>query len=450
MQRIGTIAVLLSLATSASLSGQSRSDRAREELGKLLFEETELNNPGIDFPQSCNGCHFFGDDPRGSGHRFYSATLEKSLLPRMSTAEQKTTLRNAPTLLDTNLMSRLNHDGRYASMEDLLRDKLSSSSYGWAPDERDRAYDTIHQTLLSGMLVNYLELFQRAYRVDIEALSRDEAVDWAVKALADYLDEITSEQTSTWDAFSDMNRIPPGPSRDEDPKHYAGRIQGRIGNQEGRVLIKRPLGFSPEAYAGFKTFFRVEGESSVGNCVSCHVPPRFSDFRFHNTGIAQLDYDQTNGDGAFAAMEIPGTDAKRPQERFLADPRSGEGRADLGYWNFIDLSDTEALGGASEAAARAVALEGAIGAFKTPILRNLKRTGPYMHNGLYDTIEDAVREIVRINRLARAGKMRAVDVEYLVMNLGEEDVVPLTRFLESLDEVEVEEFRELLINLEDD
>ena len=446
MRHVGTAVALLCLATSASLLAQSRTARAREELGERLFEETELNNPGIDFPQSCNGCHFFGDDPRGAGHRFYSDTLEKSFLPGMSSAERKRTLRNTPTLLDTDLMSRFNHDGRYGSMEDLLRDKLCSSSYGWAPDECDRAYDTIYQTLIGGMLVDYLELFQRAYQVDLETVSRDEAVDWAVTALADYLDEITSEQTSTWDAFSDMNRIPPGPSRDEDPKHYAGRIQGRIGNQEGRVLIKRPLGFSREAYAGFLTFFRVEGESSVGNCVSCHVPPRFSDFRFHNTGIAQMDYDQANGDGAFAALEIPGTDAKRPQERFLTDPRSGEGRADLGYWNFIDLSDTEALGGSSEAAA----LEGAIGAFKTPILRNLKRTGPYMHNGLYETIEDAVREIVRINRLARAGTMRAIDNDYLVMNLGEEDVIPLTRFLESLDEVDVEQFRELLINLEDD
>ena len=73
-----------------------------------------------------------------------------------------------------------------------------------------------------------------------------------------------------------------------------------------------------------------------------------------------------------------------------------------------------------------------------------------LHSGLYETIEDAVREIVRINRLARAGKMRAIDADYLVMNLGEEDVIPLTHFLESLDEVEEEEFRQLLINLEDD
>jgi len=445
MRQLGTATLLLCLFTSGVLSGQSRTARARDELGAKLFRETELNNPGSDFPQSCNGCHFFGEDPRGAGHRFYSDTLERSLLPGMSSAAPKTTLRNTPTLLDTNLMERFNHDGRYTSIEDLLRDKLSSSSYGWGPDDRERAYDTIHQTLIAAMLVDYGELFERAYHVDLDTVTRDEAVTWAVTALADYLDTITSEQTSTWDAFSDMNRIPPGPSSGEDPKHYAGRIQGRIGNQEGRVLIKRPLGFSSEAYEGFKTFFRVEGDRSVGNCVSCHMPPRFSDFLFHNTGIAQVDYDQANGDGAFADLEIPGPDAVRPQERFLADPRSGEGRADLGYWNFLDLDAT----GEPEGASEAERLEASIGAFKTPVLRNLKQTGPYMHNGIYETIEDTVREIVRINRLARAGKMRAIDPDYVLMNLGDEDVIPLTRFLESFDEVDVDQFRELLINLEE-
>ena len=100
-----------------------------------------------------------------------------------------------------------------------------------------------------------------------------------MQAIADQVREILSERTSRWDAFADINRIPAALSAGELPKHYGGRIQGRIGNQEGRLEIKRPLGFSAQAYEGFKTFFRTEGATSVGNCVACHAAFRLDEAR---------------------------------------------------------------------------------------------------------------------------------------------------------------------------
>lgn len=426
---------------------QSRSLQSRQELGQSLFDETELNNPGSDFPQSCSGCHFLGKDPRTGEMRFYADSQERSLLPGFADAEPRRTLRNTPMLLDANRMQRYYYDGRFSSLEELIEAKLISPHFGWSADESERARDTIYQVLRSAMLVDYPDLFQKGYRIDIGSLGRDEAIRWLVRALVDYLDDIVSEQTSLWDAFADMNRIPLGTSSGETAKQYAGRVAGRIGNQEGRVLIKRPVGFSKEAYEGFKTFFRVEGEASVGNCVSCHVPPAFSDFDFHNTGIAASDFDRANGDDSFASLAIPGPEASRPSSTLLSDPRSGPGHADLGYWNFVDLDDPDSL---REGESRGDALERRIGAFKTPSLRNLPRTGPYMHNGAFDSIEDAIADIVAINQLARAGKMRAIDDDYRVMNLSEADIGPLVAFLETFDEVDVEEFRELLINIEPD
>ena len=108
------------------------------------------------------------------------------------------------------------------------------------------------------------------------------------------------------------------------------------------------------------------------------------------------------------------------------------------------MSGTPVLSTAAEALARYR------GSFKTPVLRNLQRTGPYMHNGAYESIDSAVREILRINQMARAGEMVGIDEEYRVMNLSEGDVPALVAFLKMFDEVPVEDFRDLLIDFEEE
>jgi len=74
-----------------------------------------------------------------------------------------------------------------------------------------------------------------------------------------------------------------------------------------------------------------------GGCAACHIGPNFTDERFHNTGVAWRD-GRIEDDGRF-------TVSGNPQER---------------------------------------------GAFKTPTLREIARTAPYMHDGSLRTIEDVV------------------------------------------------------------
>ena len=74
-----------------------------------------------------------------------------------------------------------------------------------------------------------------------------------------------------------------------------------------------------------------------GGCTSCHAGPNFSDEGFHNTGVASQEGRITD-DGRFA---VTGIDRDR-------------------------------------------------GAFKTPTLRDLTRTAPYMHNGSLATLDDVV------------------------------------------------------------
>ena len=95
---------------------------------------------------------------------------------------------------------------------------------------------------------------------------------------------------------------------------------------EGQTTALGPL-----ETAGLKVF------RGKGACIGCHIGPSFTDEGFHNTGVAWRD-DQYADEGRFAVSNI---DRDR-------------------------------------------------GAFKTPTLRDLTRTAPYMHDGSLATIEDVV------------------------------------------------------------
>jgi cytochrome c peroxidase len=75
-----------------------------------------------------------------------------------------------------------------------------------------------------------------------------------------------------------------------------------------------------------------------------------------------------------------------------------------------------------------------IATFKTPTLRHLDATYPYMHNGDYVPLEDALQEIRRMSELARAGQVRAADDELPRIRISESDIAPLMAFLKTLNE----------------
>ncbi len=88
---------------------------------------------------------------------------------------------------------------------------------------------------------------------------------------------------------------------------------------------------SAEQQAGLQIF------RGKGNCTACHVGPNFTDERLHNTGVA---WRQATGSGQATG--------------YFADPGAGNGT------------------------------------FKTPTLREVARTAPYMHDGSLATLEDVV------------------------------------------------------------
>ena len=92
---------------------------------------------------------------------------------------------------------------------------------------------------------------------------------------------LATTRRSVFDAFSYLNRLPDKPYEDETPDDFAGRIFGRLANQEGRILLKCPPGMDQRSYAGFRTFLGYEGTANVGNCAACHSLYDFTDGKSH-------------------------------------------------------------------------------------------------------------------------------------------------------------------------
>jgi len=107
-----------------------------------------------------------------------------------------------------------------------------------------------------------------------------------------------------------------------------------------------------------------------GRCVSCHVIEQtqalFTDNRFHNVGVGINDIQQDVPVLAGAFLQAKATLAE-VDKKVLGDKRTSE----LG--RFAVNREFEGLG-----------------AFKTPTLRNVAVTPPYMHDGSKNTLRDVV------------------------------------------------------------
>jgi cytochrome c peroxidase len=130
---------------------------------------------------------------------------------------------------------------------------------------------------------------------------------------------------------------------------------------------------SAQAQAGLRVF------RSKGRCTFCHVEPTFSDERFHNTGVAWQ-----------AAADGGGTYADDGRAAVTGAPRDR-------------------------------------GAFKTPTLREIARTAPYMHDGSLATLMDVVEFYDRGGR-AHPNLTRLIRP----IGLTADEKLALVAFLESL------------------
>lgn len=427
--------VVVSLSAWRGSDGAQSYEPQRIRLGERLFRDQRFTTSKGDLATSCATCHLFDEDPQG--RRAFTDFFNRSWVPFRTTDPRRTEIRNSPILFDTGLMPQLHFDGEFKSLEELVAATFSGRPMGWLPGEEEQAFNQVHTVLVqdkgSEGEVSYAEQFKAAYAVELDKLTRDQVIAYVSKAVADYVRTFRSRQNSPYDQFIKANGLDASPDKGESGKAYGERMLAKLSELESKNELKLAASFNHATLDGYKIFLRGNGNQSAGNCVACHTPPLFTDLAFHNKGISQIDYDQVNGEGKFAAMEIPNAaKAVRPSAKYRELPERGRyGVVDLGHWNFIDLK-TSALRRAGESDDQL--LRRMIGAFKTPTLRHLAYSEPYFHSGNVASLETALSEIIRLSEMARAGRIREADEELPNIRLKESDIAPLLAFLNALNE----------------
>jgi len=80
------------------------------------------------------------------------------------------------------------------------------------------------------------------------------------------------------------------------------------------------------------------------------------------------------------------------------------------------------------------ALPHLIARFKTPNVRDLASSEPYLHTGRMNTLEDVIHFYQKFSNLAAAGLVRNADPQIGLISLDGDSVAPLAAFLRSLNE----------------
>jgi len=418
----------------------------------------------------------------------------------------------------------LHFDTEFNSIEDLIAATFTGRNFGWLPGEQAQAIAHIARVVRgddgSGDTAQqfdglpYRFLFTGAnpdipdgfnlppeYRIFVRTATDQEIFTAVVNVVAAYVNGLRFGRPadngtpirSPFDVFLEINGLPQQPDSTTTPPETPIAYSRRL-----RTLVNAP-GFAPKfvtsnpntpngqfqfhpgqsfefgatELAGLKIFLAepaaTPGPDSptevangkVGNCIACHAAPNFTDFRMHNTGTAQKEYDDIHGTGQFGAMVIPNKttrdgnyDAYLPATEthptalgpFREIPSAGNpGLTDLGVWNVFanpDMPNPQAkirnilCNNQIPCPSDVTLLDQSIARFKTPSLRDLGHSQPYMHTGQFDTLDNIIGFYLGVSAQARGvgTPLRNGDSQLQAIALLGGDITPLVAFLKSLNE----------------
>ena len=156
-------------------------------------------------------------------------------------------------------------------------------------------------------------------------------------------------------------------------KYNAGDMKALTESQKrGMILFGLRLDTDDE--------YRPEVTLKKAECTSCHVGFNFTDEQFHNIGVGWNAPDKK-----FADLG-----------RFVIDPIGGKNPADMG-------------------------------AFKTPTVRDIEKTAPYMHDGSLKTLEEVVAHYVK-----GGNPNPALDKDMKALKLTDPEKADLVAFMKGL------------------
>lgn len=144
--------------------------------------------------------------------------------------------------------------------------------------------------------------------------------------------------------------------------------------------------------------------TSKANCILCHNGPMLTDFSFHNVATVDINnkpYDLGRYEGAKQVLKV----------EFNCHSEYNDNKNDsCDELKYISLDQHET-----------------IAAFKTPGLRNVSKTAPYMHDGQFKRLAEVIDHYNKPDKLILGQK------DLLVISLTDQDKEDLVAFLKALD-----------------
>ena len=358
--------------------------------------------------------------------------------------------------------------------EDDGQGNLASEFDGYSYAELFSGRTKTQQSISKGYLI------AERKRIDVHKSSCEQVVQLTATLINQYIRDLSFAQDqiilSPYDTFLQENELPTGPENNESVQQYSQRILKLIEfkekNNKLKFVEKNPntddggfrfhdqeFVFAEQQLAGMKIFFNQDADSKqgVGNCIACHPAPQFTDFGLHNIGVTQVEYDAIHGAGAFNRLPIPNfmerelhaeqllpATHKHPARQGLFRRPAAEHNSmftDLGVWNIFLNEDyplpqkalRELICDQPEVCATEnQALERSIARFKTPTLRDLGHSAPYMHNGQISDLHAVLGYYLVASKSSRNKLLRNADEKLSDVHITPVDIQPLVSFLISL------------------
>jgi cytochrome c peroxidase len=160
----------------------------------------------------------------------------------------------------------------------------------------------------------------------------------------------------------------------------------------------------PAAQRGLKLFI------GRGNCVLCHSGPNFTNLEFHDIRVPPLNLQMQPDLGRSEGI------AKLSGDEFVT----------AGYFS------DDSTGTRAQHLAYLDAEAGVRGHFKTPSLRNVALTAPYMHQGQMASLRDVIQHYSTQSTAVEPADPNHVEALLVKLNLTDPEIDDLIAFLHSL------------------
>lgn len=457
-------------------SGDPTLDKIKTDLG--IFD-----HPLKGRAMSCAACHFVDQLSEVSEVKVltYNDFMPRTPIPKRNQDNDVETTRHTSNMVGMVLKDGvpLHWDGEFFSGKDLSCASLIGRNMGWVNEEgwlaRRHIVDVVRKDVgtypgQSDLSDSYKSLFSQV-GLEIDGLSDEDLFDSVCEYISIYMQSLDFERDeegyvgSAYDQFLEANQIRRGPKKDESSLDYIEYLKGKIFSAkvwkwispQPMKIHQHPLQFGDLELEGLKIFLR------QGQCAQCHTPPEFTDFKFHATGLSQLEYEQVHGSRTFSKINIPSQKERlsQPVNSFVATEKSptylgifrkkptkeNSQFVDLGVWNIFLHPDKKSI----ESQVREtlceslkistcglvsdeILLKKSIGMFKTPTLRSLGQSAPYFSNGISESLDSVLQVYMITAVMAQRGLLVNADETMKQIRIRPHHFGALKAFLESLDE----------------